>query len=109
MILTDSICRFRNPTVLSLTDSICRFRNPTVLSVGILSIFPVGIMSVSVKIVGISRYKKYGKLLPASIVTHTYNTLKYLHDTSNIPCYLHDTSKIHANSYQNIKGQHTYL
>jgi hypothetical protein len=67
-------------------------------------------MSVSVDIVGICRYKKYGKLLPASIVTDTYNTQLYLLDTSKIPArYLEDTSKIHANSYQYIKGQHTYL
>jgi hypothetical protein len=49
-------------------------------------------MSVSVDIVGICRYKKYGKLLPASIVTDTYNTQVYLLDTSKIPArYLEDT------------------
>ena len=83
---------------------ICRY------SVTIFGRYHQNIMSVSVDIVGICRYKKYGKLLPASIVTHTYNTQLYLLDTSKIPIkYLQDTSKIHADSYQNIKGQHAYL
>jgi hypothetical protein len=35
-------------------------------------------MSVYVGIVGMCRCKKYGKVQPASIVTHSYNTQQYL-------------------------------
>ncbi len=67
-------------------------------------------MSVSVDIVGISRYKKYGKVLPASIVTHTYNTQQYLVIFfKDFLKYLHDTYKIPINTYKKTKGQHYYL
>ncbi len=67
MMLADSMCRY-----LYTYRFICRY------SVPISCRYQASIMPLCVGIVGMCRYKKYGKVLPALTLTHTYNTQKYL-------------------------------